>query len=153
MPAVSLSKLERHFPVEGHTDVVVVQGAARRLAAQLGFPEQAQWEIAIAVSEVATNIVKYTPGGVVLLRCRQDGGRVCFEFEAVDRGEGLEDIEMAKRDGVSQGCDLTTYEGPDRPHSLGTGLGAIHRLMDRVTIENCDSGGLSVRAQKDLRDR
>jgi len=143
---------ERRIAVAGHTDVVIAQSAARRLAAELGFPVQAQWEIAIAVSEVATNIVKHTPGGEVFLRCRQSGGGVCFELEAVDRGEGLEDIEMAKRDGVSQGYDLTTYEGPDRPRSLGSGLGAIHRLMDRVTITNCDGGGLSVLAQKDLMD-
>ena len=152
MPPVSSSRCERSIPVTSSTDIILVQRAARRLATELGFDERGQWEIAIAVSEAASNISKYTPGGAVTLRAhKEDDGGGFFEFEALDEGEGIDDIPLALRDGVSQGRDLATYEGPDRPCSLGSGLGAIVRLMDQVSISNRAKGGLSIVARKALR--
>ncbi len=148
MPPVSLSNSEKRISISRYADVLVVQGSARRMAAELGFGARSQWEIAIAVSEAAANIFKHTPGGSVVLRCRLICDRECFEFEAADRGDGVDDIPSAKRDGMSQGCDLATYEGVDRPRGLGAGLGAIYRLMDQVTMGNRPQGGFSVVAQK-----
>ena len=142
------------MPITSSTDMLIAQRGARRLAAELGFDERGQWEIAIAVSEAASNISKYAPGGVVtLLGHKEDGVGGFFEFEALDDGEDIDDISLAMRDGVTQGRDLTTREGPDRPRSLGSSLGAIVWLMDKVSLSNSNrvQGGLSVVARKDLR--
>ncbi len=153
MPPVSSSKPEpMAIAITSSTDVLIARRGARRLAAELGFDKRAQWEIAIAVSEAASNISKYTPGGVVTLTGhKEESGGGFFAFEALDDGKGIDDIPFALRDGVSQGRDLATYEGPDRPRSLGSGLGAIVRLMDHVSISNRAQGGLAIVARKDLR--
>ncbi len=153
MPPVSSSRRERiAIAITSGADVLVARRRAHRLAAEVGFDERGQWEIAIAVSEAASNISKYTPGGVVTLLGHKDNhGASFFEFEALDDGDGIDDIPLALRDGVSQGRDLASYEGRDRPRSLGSGLGAIVRLMDKVSISNRVQGGLAIVARKDLR--
>lgn len=141
---------EERLEIRVQADVVVAQTRVRSMAAAMGFPRQAQWEIATALSEAGTNVIKHAGGGVVFLRDRPGPPRH-LEFEAVDQGGGIGDLMLATRDGFSEGTDLT-LPGPVVPHrGLGLGLGAIQRLMDRLEIRSNDHG-TSVRAQKDLRE-
>lgn len=139
---------EEHVEIRVLADVVIAQPRARLMATAMGFPRQAQWEIATVVSEAATNIIKHTGCGSVHLR-EQSGPPRCLEFEAIDHGGGIGDVALAFRDGVSEGTDLTVPR-PIVPHrGLGLGLGAIRRLMDRLEVRSSERG-TSVRAQKDL---
>jgi anti-sigma regulatory factor (Ser/Thr protein kinase) len=94
-------------------------GEVRRLAVGLardqGFDENAAGQIAIAVTEAATNVLKHGGGGEILLRVLPNGARSGVGFVALDRGRGIPNLAQAIRDGFS------TAGTP------GTGLGAIAR--------------------------
>jgi serine/threonine-protein kinase RsbT len=140
--------LEESLEIRALSDVAVAQTRARSMAAAAGFPRRAQWEIATAVSEAATNIVKHASHGWVHLRVIP-ATLLCFEFEAVDHGTGIGDVDLAIRDGVSEGTDLSVPGPIVARRGLGLGLGAIRRLMDRLEVSST-AQGTSLRAQKDL---
>ncbi|MBI2391754.1 MAG: hypothetical protein HYV09_19345 [Deltaproteobacteria bacterium] len=63
-----------------------------------------------------------------------------IELVAEDDGPCFADVDSALRDSVSEGIDLAAAEPrPSRP-GLGTGLGAILRLMGSLTIERREGG-------------
>ena len=76
-----------------------------------------------------------------------------LEITVEDRGPGIEDVDSALLDGFSEGRMLTEEELMTRPRrGLGTGLGAVQRMMDSLRFENRESGGLRVVACKWLPD-
>ncbi|MBO3749873.1 ATP-binding protein [Streptosporangiaceae bacterium NEAU-GS5] len=81
-----------------------VVGAARRAAAELGDdagldPDDAG-RMALAVSEVTSNLVKHATDGMVLVRPHPEAERT-VELVAIDRGPGIPDLERVLRDGYS----------------------------------------------------
>ncbi len=72
-----------------------------------------------------------------------------MQFEATDQGTGITDLDLAMRDGVSEGQDLTAQDNIRKRNGLGYGLGAIRRLMDRMEIVTSGAGTI-LRAEKDL---
>lgn len=147
MPGAPSSSPELQIRVLRPPEVIQAQIKARKFAAAAGLGTRAQWELAIAVSEAATNMVKYAGGGVIVLR-ELRGPRAGVEFEARDQGGGISSLERALQDHVSD--DLHRLERPD-PRSargLGLGLGAIHRLMDEVEIDAKPGEGTSIRGRK-----
>lgn len=112
-------------PIEREIDIVSARHAGRRLAAELGFSSTDQTLIATAISEVARNIVVYATRGEVVLVRVEDSGRIGIEVVARDQGPGIENIDLAMRDGYST------------KQSLGLGLPGARRLMDdfHVTSE------------------
>jgi len=128
----------RHV-IQRPVDVATIVHQAKKCAAAWGFGTRAQWQIAIAVSEAATNILKHgVVGEIVLYRLSQPSG---LAFEAIDQGKGFDDIELSRRDGVSGGRAWAEAERLDQREGLGAGLGAIERMMDRVSIHNRPEGG------------
>ncbi len=107
-------------------------GEARRLAKamaiEIGFDIQESEEIAIAVSELASNLVKHAQGGHLILTPLEDGGRLGIKIESQDAGPGIPDVDQAITDGVSTAG------------SLGYGLGSINRLMDELEIRTGTGG-------------
>jgi serine/threonine-protein kinase RsbT len=84
--------------------------------------------IVLAVSELATNLVRYAPGGeVVVATCARDLGRG-IAVSSCDGGPGIADVEQALRDGFSSGS------------GLGSGLPAVRRLMDDFTLTTSPAG-------------
>ena len=113
-------------------------GDARRvavaLAAELGFEETRRAELAIVVTEAATNLVKHGRQGELLLRPLADGARRGLEIIALDRGPGLADVSRAIGDGFS-----TTG-------TAGTGLGAMRRLASEFDVHSLPGAGTTVMA-------
>ena len=113
-------------------------GEARRVAvalgAELGFDETRRAELAIVVTEAATNLVKHARQGELLLRPLADGVRRGLEVLAVDRGPGLADVSRAVGDGFS------TAGSP------GTGLGAIRRLASAFDVHSLPGAGTTALA-------
>jgi len=103
-----------------HIDEPSTVGAARRaattLASRLGLSDARAAEVGIAVTEVATNLVKHARDGTLLLRAVRWSGVGAVEFVACDHGPGVANLVLSGRDGQS-----TTG-------TLGIGLGAIARL-------------------------
>lgn len=129
--------------VSNDTDVIYVRGEGRRLADTVGFSKADQTRIAIAVSELATNIVKYAGSGEISFDVEDD----CLVVEARDEGPGIKSIENAFRDNWSDSkCllddDFIKHVG------MGTGLPAVVRMMDDVQVVETSSEGTVIRAVK-----
>jgi anti-sigma regulatory factor (Ser/Thr protein kinase) len=111
-------------------------GEARRAAADLGrslaLSETRLSDLAIVVTELASNLVKHTPdGGTLLLRPGPAGG---VEVLTLDRGPGIPRVGEVLRDGYS------TSGTP------GTGLGAVSRLSDAFDLHTTTGVGSVVYA-------
>lgn len=136
----------RTLPIQGRSDVVVAGSQARRMARELGFGARRAAEIAIVVAELASNIVKHGVGGDLTLSfdagAPPDGE---LSVTARDAGPPIHDFQQALRDGHDD-------RGPIDPAlllrrgGLGTGLGAIARLADRLDYRP-EEGGKSITAR------
>lgn len=95
---------------------------ARTLAAGLGFSPAEQEAVALATMELATNLVRYTPGGEIRLAQVTGPAGTGVRVESHDHGPGIADIGQALTGGFS------TSGG------MGEGLPAVRRLMDSFEI-------------------
>lgn len=93
-----------------------VRRAATDVARRLGFDEHRCGEVAIATSELATNVFRHATNGRSLLRVRRQGERAGVEVLFVDRGPGIADLQAMSRDGNST------------RGTLGVGIGAAMRM-------------------------
>ncbi|HEU4699311.1 MAG TPA: anti-sigma regulatory factor [Gemmatimonadales bacterium] len=101
--------------VEDPSQVGEARRVAVALALALGFAEAERSDIAIVVTEAATNLVRHGGGGRVLLQPTPTGPGG-LELLCLDRGPGMANFAECLRDGYS------TAGTP------GNGLGAIARL-------------------------
>ena len=113
---------------------------ARQMAADIGFDETQQFLIAAAVSELATNIIRYASKGVVILRLvskmSNTGDIQGIEVTAKDNGAGISDIDKAMQEHFSTG------------NSLGLGLPSVKRIMDEFFIQSSPEKGTVVIAKR-----
>ncbi len=106
---------------------------ARRRALELGtgagLDEVQCGRLALAVTELATNLVKHAREGEIVLADAGDGG---VRAIGIDHGPGVTDLARALDDGYS------TAGSP------GTGLGAMKRSVDRFEIASTPGSGTIV---------
>ena len=81
-------------------DVAVAVMTARRMARDLGFGETDEFGIGTAVSELATNAIRYARLGEVLLQPIERKGRSGLEAVIEDKGPGIEDVDKALADSL-----------------------------------------------------
>jgi serine/threonine-protein kinase RsbT len=94
-----------------------------------GFPRVEAEMIVLAVSELATNLLRYARAGVVTVEpVVGDTGAPGLRVESIDLGPGIADVDQALEDGFSSGG------------GLGSGLPAVCRLMDDFMIESSPAG-------------
>ncbi len=117
-------------------DVIAAQGAARSLAREIGFSDAESEQIALAASELATNLVRHANGGTLRMSPLGDGDRRGIAVETEDEGPGIAHPERALTDGFS------TAGG------LGLGLGTVHRIMDELDFSSRPAGGLKVSCRR-----
>lgn len=129
------------FEIEEPADNAQVVYATKRLAAQLGFDESAQFLIAAAVSELATNIIRYAHRGSITLRMIQEDSRSGLEVTAEDDGPGIANIDEAMQEHFSSG------------KGLGLGLPSVRRIMDEFAIESKPGQGTRIVGRKWRGDR
>lgn len=127
---------ETRVAIEREADIVLARQAGRQLAAQLGFSSTDQTLIATAISEVARNIVVYAQHGEIVLAATDDDGRVGIQVIATDSGPGIDNKELAMRDGYST------------KNSLGLGLPGARRLMDDFSLDSEVGRGTTVTMKK-----
>jgi len=125
--------------IEGDADIVTARQEGRQLAAAAGFSGADQTIIALAISEIARNIVSYAQRGKVSLSRMDEGGRRGILIVAQDDGPGIPDIDLAMRDGYSTG------------RSLGIGLPGARRVMDEFKLVSAPGKGTTVTMKKWLR--
>ena len=127
---------EVRVAIQREADIVLARQAGRQLAAQLGFSSTDQTLIATAISEVARNIVVYANAGEIVLMRADEGGRVGIQVQAIDSGPGIDNKDLAMRDGYST------------KNSLGLGLPGARRLMDDFALDSEVGRGTTVTMKK-----
>lgn len=115
---------------------------ARTFAERAGLSLRSCWEVAIAVSELVSNAVKYAGAGEVSL-VRRAGPLSAVEVEVRDLGPGISNPQQALLDGYTEHANAEIA-----PRGLRVGLGAVHRLMSCVEIHSTPGRGTTVRAIK-----
>jgi anti-sigma regulatory factor (Ser/Thr protein kinase) len=110
------------------------------MAESAGFDPAAVEEIALAVTELATNLLHHARGGTLTLTPLADAGRAGVEVLSQDHGPGIPDIERALANGFST------------VGSRGVGLGAVNRLMDEFDLSSRPGVGTRVLCRKWRRD-
>lgn len=114
-------------------------GEGRRAAAQmtraLGFDATAAGNVALAVTEAATNILKHAQRGKLILRGLERGGIGGLELLALDQGPGIRNMGVSLRDGHSTSG------------SMGTGLGALSRITHSMDIYSQPDKGTAMRLE------
>jgi serine/threonine-protein kinase RsbT len=118
----------RAIAVSGDLDAADAARAARELARAVGLGPTAAQQVATAVSELATNAVKYAYGAEVVLEPAEDEDRRGIRVTVSDAGPGIADPVAAMREGRSTGG------------TLGLGLPAARRLMDDFALETSPAG-------------
>jgi len=127
---------EVHVVIERDGDIVTARQKGRALSASLGFGNTDQTIIALAISEIARNIVSYAQRGHLTLSPLDEGVRRGILIVARDQGPGIPDLELAMRDGYSTG------------RSLGVGLPGAKRVMDEFDISSTLGLGTTVTMKK-----
>jgi anti-sigma regulatory factor (Ser/Thr protein kinase) len=108
----------RWLRVEDASAVPACRQAVQVLAERLEFPAARIGQLALAVTEAASNLHKHAEQGSLLLCVNRDGPRPGIDLVTIDAGPGVRDVSAAVRDGHSTAG------------TLGIGLGAIQRLAD-----------------------
>ncbi|MFC1866689.1 anti-sigma regulatory factor [Thermodesulfobacteriota bacterium] len=108
----------------------------RQLAVSIGFDGSQQSLIAVAASELATNIIRYAGKGKVTLRIVRNEKHTGIEVVAQDKGPGIANIDEAMKD------NFTTGGG------LGLGLASVRRIMDEFEIQSKPGHGAWIMARK-----
>ena len=118
----------RLVPVDHSSQVGRIRRDAMGMARDIGLKAEDVERAGIVATEIATNISKFGgPDGTVLLRC--DIPASAIELIGLDRGPGIVDPERLF-------VDRTSTVG-----TLGTGLGAIHRLSDSFALHTAEGVG------------
>lgn len=110
-------------------------GVVRQYCNKLGFDKLSINLVSYAVSEIATNVIKYASNGWFTLTMLQNGNGI--SLKVTDNGKGIDNIESAMEDGFSTD-----------PSSLGIGLGVAKRAMDYFHIESKTNVGTTVLMEK-----
>ncbi len=105
----------QRFLVEDPSQVGEARRAGQVLAQDCGLDDTAAGQVALAITELGTNLVRHAGGGQLLLSSPATG-RV--EVLSLDAGPGM-DVRRCLQDGYSTAG------------SAGTGLGAVQRIAER----------------------
>jgi anti-sigma regulatory factor (Ser/Thr protein kinase) len=110
------------FAINHASDVAAVRRNGQKLADALGFSQTRAGQLALVITEAATNILKHAGAGEVHVGAAQSGAGIGIDVVAIDSGPGIADLAGSLVDGVS-----TTG-------TAGTGLGALRRLADEFDV-------------------
>lgn len=130
---------EIRVPIEREEDVVIARQKGRELGAEIGFSNTDRTIIALAISEIARNIISYARRGEIVICRIDDGVRVGISIVAEDEGPGIANIELAMRDGYSTA------------KSLGVGLPGTKRIMDEFALTSVVGKGTTIKMKRWLR--
>lgn len=128
------------YDVREAIDLYAPRQGVREIGARHGFTRGDCQELAIVVSELTSNILKYGVRGSITIDVTEGGQHGCgIAVVAQDEGPPFHSLELALRDGYDD-------RGPIDPAKLltrgglGTGLGAVVRLTDAFEVRARSTG-------------
>jgi len=114
-------------------------GEARRQASVIaqvhGLDSIEVGRVAIATTELATNLLRHGGGGELLLQAITYADSTLIEVLAIDRGKGMANVDLCMTDGFSTAG------------SAGAGLGAVRRLAQEFDVHSIAGEGTVVVAR------
>ena len=118
-------------------DIILARTKGEKLARSIGMEKAQVADVAIAISELASNLVKHrvTEGKIIIREIGREGKKG-IEVVSSDKGPGIADIAQAMTDSYSTAG------------SLGIGLPAVNRLMDEFQIRSNIGEGTLVTTRK-----
>lgn len=113
--------------------------SVRSIAKKVGFHLTDEVLIAVAASELSTNILRYAGRGQIDVSIVTDEASQVYGIElfASDKGPGINDVEQALKENYSS-----------QANSLGQGLPSVLRIMDEFYIESVSGEGTRVLTRK-----
>ena len=111
---------EKIIQVKSEKDVGIACQIAMEIAANACFDKLKCAEIALALSEIAGNAVKFAGSGTVKISLKRRGK--ILEITVQDKGPGIKSIKEAMEEGYSS------------QKTLGLGLKVAQRAMDEFHI-------------------
>ncbi len=118
----SVSRSLQRIAIRTTGDIAIAVMTARSMARDIGLNEKDEFQVGTAVSELATNVVRYAKRGEVRLQVVERKGSAGLEIIVEDRGPGIADLDSALKDHFST------------QDSLGLGLPSVKRMMDEFTM-------------------
>jgi anti-sigma regulatory factor (Ser/Thr protein kinase) len=125
----------RWLRVEDASAVVACRNAVLTMAGRLQFPSARADQLALAVTEAASNLHKHANQGSLLLSVNRDAEAPGIDLVTIDSGPGVRDVGAVWRDGHSTAG------------TLGIGLGAIARLADFCDLYSVPDHGTALVAR------
>ena len=113
-------------------DVIPFRNRLKEYAVKIGMGLVNQTKIITAASELARNMLKYAKGGKVTIEVVSKGRENGIRLTFTDQGPGIENVELAMKDGYSTA------------KSLGLGLPGTKRLVSEFNIETQVGKGTTV---------
>jgi len=122
-----------------HLDHPTHAAEARRFAVQraeeIRMTETESGGIAIAVTEIAGNVIKHAESGKIVFEHIHQNGRNGMRVLALDKGPGITDVAAALQDGFSTAG------------TNGNGLGAVRRLASYFDLYSVPGRGTCILAE------
>lgn len=109
--------------------------AAARIAQTIALGEARRSDLAIAATELASNLARHAKHGQLLMQVIRSEGAEWLEMLAIDEGPGIADLHRSLRDGYSSAG------------TSGTGFGAVQRLADAFDAFSTPGKGTVVMAR------
>jgi serine/threonine-protein kinase RsbT len=119
---------EESFSVEGGTfaNAGYVSGQVKALLKGMKIPEEVVRRTAIVTYEAEINICSYAEHGTIVLQVTPKD----ITIEATDEGQGIEDIELAMKEGYSTATEEIFHMG----FGAGMGLSNMKNYSDSFHI-------------------
>jgi serine/threonine-protein kinase RsbT len=119
---------EKSFPIKGRTfeNAGHISSRVKSMLQKMQLSNDVVRRAAMVTYEAEINICSYAERGRIVLRVTPK----FITIEAIDRGQGIEDIELAMKEGYSTATDKIRQMG----FGAGMGLANIKRYSDTFRI-------------------
>lgn len=117
-----------HVPAKDFSHAGEASSGLKRTLGRLGIRPSVIRRVAVATYEAEINIVVYSDGGEIVAEVRPNR----IKIEAVDKGPGIPDIELAMQPGYSTAPDWVREMG----FGAGMGLPNIKACSDAMKLES-----------------